>query len=215
MMEDKKPFYKRWWFFLIIAIIILGRVGIMLGSDDEKDNSNEESQDVITHENNADDVKKDESKEEKKREDRTINEKLEEDERDVDKARLEDGLLRLEKNVTSFWDETSILKQDVLKMFEILPEAFEDDEVDRVRVVFNIEMIDQKGNKEVEPAIYFEYSRAHFEELAYDDFLWMATSETWRILNESTSYEIHPGIYQNVKDDYKNNLSSGISKIEE
>lgn len=205
--NKKKPFYKRWWFILIVAVFIIGGIGSALSDDDDEVKEDEETEDVA--------AEQDEDEEGAEvSDDRTIDEVLS-DENDVDRTSFESGTLRLERDVTSFWDETSILKQDVLRMFELLPKAFEDDEVERVRVVLNTEMVDQKGNAEMESVIYYEYSREHFEELDYDNFLWMATSETWRILNESTSYEIHPGIYKNVKDDYKNNLRYGLSKIEE
>src|SRR5690625_248975 len=209
--QDKQPVYKKWWFW-VLAIIIVGSWIVNGNNDSAKNNEDEAKETVAEQENDKEKAKKEE---EERLANRTIDEILEEDENDVDKAELEDGVLRLERDVTTFWDETSILKQDVLRMFELLPKAFEDDEVERVRVVLNTEMVDQKGNAEMESVIYYEYSREHFEELDYDNFLWMATSETWRILNESTSYEIHPGIYKNVKDDYKNNLRYGLSKIEE
>lgn len=158
---------------------------------------------------------KEEAIEEERKKSRTIDEIMSEDEDSVDKAKLDDGTLTLEKDVITFWDETSILKTDVLTMFELMPKAFEDDDVDRASIVLNVEMTDNKGNKKMEPVIYYEYTREHFEELEYQNFLNTATSQTWRIFNESTSYEIHPGIYKNVKDDYKNNLNSGLSKIEE
>lgn len=208
--QDKQPVYKKWWFW-VLAVIIVGSWIVNGNNDSAKNNEDEAKETVAEQENDKEKAKK----EEERLANRTIDEILEEDENDVDKAELEDGVLRLERDVTTFWDETSILKQDVLRMFELLPKAFEDDEVERVRVVLNTEMVDQKGNAEMESVIYYEYSREHFEELDYDNFLWMATSETWRILNESTSYEIHPGIYKNVKDDYKNNLRYGLSKIEE
>ena len=206
-IKHKKPFYKQWWFILIVAVFIIGGIGSALSDDDDEVKEDEETEDVA--------AEQDEDEEGAEvSDDRTIDEVLS-DENDVDRSSFESGTLRLERDVTSFWDETSILKQDVLRMFELLPKAFEDDEVERVRVVLNTEMVDQKGNAEMESVIYYEYTREHFEELDYDNFLNMATSETWRMLNESTSYEIHPGIYKNVDDDYTNELRYGISKIEE
>lgn len=206
--KTKKPFYKKWWFILIAVLFIFAGIGGILDSAGVQ---TEKEKETIAKKEEKEKSKKEE---EQRLANRTIAEVLEEDEKDVDKAKLEDGVLRIERDVTTFWDETSILKQDVLRMFEILPKAFEDENVDRVRVVLNTEMVDQKGNAEVESVIYFEYSREHYEELNYDKFLYMATSETWRIFNESTSYEIHPGIYKNVKDEYKKNLKNGLSKIE-
>lgn len=208
-IKHKKPFYKQWWFIILALLLVFAGIGGILDSAGVQTDREKEA------EVKKEEKEKEEAVDEERKKSRTIDEIMSEDEDSVDKAMLDDGTLTLEKDVITFWDETSILKTDVLTMFELMPKAFEDDDVERVRIVLNIEMIDKKGNKEIEPAIYFEYSRDHFEELAYDDFLWMATSETWRILNESTSYEIHPGIYNNVKDDYKNNLNTGLSKIEE
>ena len=207
--KEGQPFYKKTWFIIVVLLLIFAGIGGILDSAGVQ---TEREKETIAKQEEVEEAKKEE---EERISNRTIDESLEEDENDVDKAEFENSLLRLERDVTSFWDETSILKQDVLRMFEILPKAFEDESVDRVRIVLNTEMVDQKGNAEIEPVVYYEYSRDHFEELDYDNFLWMATSETWRMLNESTSYEIHPGIYKNVEDDYKDNLNYGISKIEE
>jgi len=146
---------------------------------------------------------------------RPLDEKLVEDSSDVDEATLKDGKLTLTKEVTSFWDDTSILKHDVYKLFEVLGEGFNDKEVDQVDIVITTKMTDQKGNESIDPVVEYEYSREQFEELNYDNFLDLSYSQSWRILNESDAYSIHPGIYKNVKDDYRNNLNHSMTKIKD
>ena len=209
MNEEKRPFYKKWWFILIALLLFFAAIGGIL---DSLGVQTEKEKETIAKQEEKEKAKKEE---EERIANRTIDEILEEDEKDVDRAEFDDGVLTIEKDVTTFLDETSIFKIDVLKMFEILPKAFEDENVDRVNVVLNMKMTDNKGKSEMEPVIFYEYSREDFEELDYDNFLWMATSETWRIFNESTSYEIYGTIYKNVDEDYKNKLINGISKIEE
>lgn len=207
--KQKKPIYKRWWFILLVLLLVFAGIGGIL------DTAGVQTEREKEFEVKKEEKEKEKTIEEERKKNRTIDEVMMEDENGVDKAILEDGTLTLENDVTTFWDETSILKTDVLTMFELMPKVFEDDGVDRARIVLNVEITDNKGNSEIEPVIYFEYTREHFGELEYNNFLNMATSQTWRIFNESTSYEIHPGIYNNVKDDYKNNLNTGLSKIEE
>ena|SRR5690625_288807 len=154
-------------------------------------------------------------KKEKKKKNRPLDEKLVEDNSDVHKATLKEGKLTLTKEVTNFWDETSILKHDVYKLFEVLGEGFNDKEVDQVDIVLTTKMTDQKGNESIEPVVEYEYSREQFEELNYDNFLDLSYSQSWRILNESDAYWIHPGIYKNVKDDYRDNLNHSMTKIKD
>lgn len=217
--SNKKPFYKRWWFILIAVVFIMGAIGNIFESDEKKQEREQEKiaaeQENEKKEKEKEEKKKKEKEEKERKANRTIDEKLQEGNKDVDKASLEDGILVLEKEVTTFWDETSILKQDVLTMFELFPEAFEDESVNSVNVVLLTEMVDEKGNGEIETIIEFEYSKDTFDELNYEKFLYMATSETWRILNESDAYWIHPGIYKNVKDEYRNNLKHSMTKIKE
>lgn len=210
--KEQKPFYKRWWFILIAVVFIIGAIGNIFESDEKKE---EREAEQVAAEQEKEEKKKKEKEEKERKANRTIDEKLQEGNKDVDKASLEDGILVLEKEVTTFWDETSILKQDVLTMFELFPEAFEDESVNSVNVVLLTEMVDEKGNGEIETIIEFEYSKDTFDELNYEKFLYMATSETWRILNESDAYWIHPGIYKNVKDEYRNNLKHSMTKIKE
>lgn len=194
-------------------------VGVVNSSEsNKKEEAKNENKTVEVDKKQEDkkgDEKKEEDKKEEKNETKNIDEKMKEEYKDIEKTTFKDGNLQVEKDVTSFWDETSILKHDVLTMFETLPTAFEEQKVNSVTVILHTEMIDNKGNTQMEPIIEYEYSRSSFEELNYDKFLYMATSETWRILNESDAYSIHPGIYKNVKDDYKNNLHHSMTKIKE
>lgn len=143
---------------------------------------------------------------------RSIDEVLQEDDKNVDKAALENGVLTLEKESGTIWSENSLFFS-VYDLFESAKVAFGDDSIDEVNAIVNTLMVDTKGNESIEPAISFTYTRDSFEELNYDNFSNMAYSQQWRILNESDSYSIHPGIYKNLKDDYTSNLSYGTSKV--
>src|SRR5699024_2375520 len=114
-------------FIIIVVLLIFAGIGGIL---DNAGVQTEREKEAIANKEQEKKEGKQKEEEEKKEEERlanrTIDEVLEEDENDVDKAELEDGVLRLERDVTTFWDETSILKQDVLRMFEVLPKAFED-----------------------------------------------------------------------------------------
>lgn len=175
----------------------------------------EESKAAAKKEKEEDEKAEKEKKKKEKEKNRPLDEKIVEDNSDVDEAALEEGKLTLTKEITSYWDETSILKHDVYKLFEILGEGFNDKKIDQVDIVLTTKMTDQKGNESINPVVEYEYSREQFEELNYDNFLDLSYSQSWRILNESDAYWIHPGIYKNVKDDYRDNLNHSMTKIKD
>lgn len=130
----------------------------------------------------------------------------------VDAVEFEDGTLLVAKELTSIVSETSVLKHKIYDYFELVNEVFKSDEVNVVRVILATSMVDEKGNEEMEPVVEFAYTRDDFEELSYENFLEMSYSQTWRILNESSYYSIHPGFYKKVDEDYTENLKNGLSK---
>lgn len=199
--------------FIVAGVcFLLFIVGVVSSSESDKADSKADDDKVeVTAADNKDEEKRDN----KKDDNRNIAEKLEDDDRNVDKATLDDDTLNIESEVTSMWDETSILKTNVYNMFESLDTGFKDKDVNKVEVTLTTEMIDEKGNGEVKPVVEYEYSRESFEELNYDKFLEMSVSQTWRILNESDAYLIHPGIYKNVKDDFKKELKHNGMKIKD
>lgn len=207
ILNEKKPFYKHWWFIgaaALIVVVIFGSILDAVGYESE-----EEAQPKAEEATKPAEKKEEKPKEKPKP--KTTVEKLEASNK-VDKASLDNGILTIETEVKSFWDETSILKHDVYELFEEMAKGFEDKDVEKVLVVLSTAMVDNKGNEEVEEIIDYEYSRAAFEELNYDKFAEMAYSQSWRILNEADTYWIHPGIYTKVKDDYRKNLTNGPSK---
>lgn len=210
MGKQKKKFYKKWWFWVIVVVIV--SAALATGNDDDSaDNNKSKSNDKAVVETSAD-KEKSEKKDTTKKEPTPIDKKIIKNNNKIGEAKLENGVITLKTEVTTFWDETSLLKNNVYEHFESFGEAFKDKNVNAVKVVLSTKMIDNKGNEEVEEIITYEYSRAAFEELNYENFLDLSYSQSWRILNESDSYWIHPGIYKKVKKDYTKNLTYGISK---
>lgn len=228
MSENKKPFYKRWWFILIVVVFIIGMIGNAFGEEepeqakeqqtekqekksDEKENETKKDQKPSKKSDETAENKQEDDEKSKKDNNKTIAEQLKENDKNVDKAILENGVLILEHEAKSLWSENSLF-YSVYDLFETMNEAFKDKSVNGVKVVISTVMVDNKGNESVDPVISYEYSRESFEELNFKNFSNMAYSQQWRILNESDSYFIHPGIYKNLKDEYTNNLIYGNSK---
>lgn len=212
MSKPKKPFYKRAWFWIIILVIAVFAVNQDEEPVEETASANvEEANQNEKNEQKAEEEKTDKPEESKKEE--TVVDKIKKSS-NADNVTLENGVLTIEDEVTTFWNETSILKNNVYNMFSEFDKGFADESVNKINVVLSTVMIDQKGNESLDEIIKFEYSREDFEELNFKNFLNMASSQTWRILNESNSYWIHPGIFKNVDDEYKQNLTYGMVKSE-
>ena len=227
----KKPFYKRWWFILFVGLTIFGMLGNLLESDESKQErlneqaaqeqvkqDKKEQRDIKKKEREAkakkdvENAKKELDAEKERKANLTFDQKIVEDNKDVDAASFENGVLTLKHNTKSMFSETSLLEFQVYDLFEIAGKSFKNPEVNQTNVIITAEMIDNKGNKEIEEIVKFNYSRASFEELNFKNFLDLAYSQSWRIFNESDSYWIHPGIYKNVKPAYKENLANGLAK---
>src|SRR5690625_3286929 len=159
------------------------------------------------------DEQKEIAKKEKKKEKITIDEKIEKDSLNVDKASLKNNVLTLKKEPSSTWSENTLVKNNVFTMFEDVNKGFNDKNVNEIKVIIEAVMIDEKGNEEVVSAVEYEYDRSTFEELNYDNFIRLAVSESWRILNESDAYLIYPGIYKALKQEYKQGLKDNGMKI--
>ncbi|GGN64595.1 hypothetical protein [Oceanobacillus indicireducens] len=222
--KSKKPVYKRWWFWLGAFILF----GFIVGqtSDNEEQPDQAEAQEKQEEQENQKEQEKEEQKkveeeekekkkeEEKKKENeekerkanRTTAEALEEDSKNVDEASMDGGKLTLKHNPGTVWNESSFMAT-VYDMFEDAKTAFDDEEIDSVAIEIETTMTDEKGNESVDPVIKYNYSREAFEELNYENFTNMAYAEEWRILREADYYYIHPGIYKNLKDKYKDNLN--------
>lgn len=214
----KKPFYKKWWFILIAAIFILGGIGNLLESDeakqkreDEKIAVENERKEKEQKKKQEEQQKKEEAKEEERKKNRNIDDKIQEDNKNVDSASVTDGVLQLKSEGKTTFSENTLF-HSVYDLFEAMHDGFEDEGVDKVEVILTTTMVDSKGNESDDEVITYEYSRKSFEELNYDKFANMAFGQQWRILNESDAYWIHPGIYKNLKDEYTGNLTHGISK---
>lgn len=131
----------------------------------------------------------------------------------ADKATLEDGILTLVFNGDASLSDNTIVTTHAHSTFEALGEAFKNDSVDEVIVKIEANFIDDKGNENRNEALEYIYARDTFEELNFDKFLELTAGEEWRILNESDVYFIHPGIYENIKPEYKRNLENGSAKV--
>lgn len=218
--KAKKTFYKKWWVW-VIAIIIIGAAATS-GEEEDQQTANKKSEpassevsdDKTAAEKPAEekkkpkkeDTEKKEPAKKEKKENLTIDKKIEKNNDNVDKATLEDGkLILVGEGKTTFSENT--LFMSVYDLFEAMHEGFQDKNVNEVFIEITTKMVDSKGNESVEPVIKYNYSRESFEELNYDKFSDMAYSEEWRILTEADYYYIHPGIYKNLKDKYKDHVN--------
>src|SRR5690625_3553000 len=123
----------------------------------------------------------------------------------VEDAEMDNGELILTYEPGIGWSENSLFLT-VYDSFEVTNQAFKDDSVDSVLNLIKANMVDEKGNEEIEDVITYRYTRSDFEELNYGKFKDMAFGQQWRILNEAEGYFIHPGIRVNLKDKYTDNL---------
>src|SRR5699024_8659101 len=183
-----------------------------------KDKKKKEEQNKQSKKDN--DEQKEIDKKEKKKEKITIDEKIETDNRNVDKESLKNNeltsknnVLTMKKETSTTWSENTLVKNNVFTMFEDVNKGFNDKNVNEIKVIIEAVMIDEKGNEEVVSAVEYEYDRSTFEELNYDNFIRLAVSESWRILNESDAYLIYPGIYKALKQEYKQGLKDNGMKI--
>lgn len=217
--KSNKKWYQKWWVWLIIVLVVVA-IGQM---DDEDEAATDEEEQELNETNNNDDIENEtddetENKEDENNEDShdqaepasteeplTLEQKLEEN-NSVDRVTFEDGTLTLETEATSLWSENSLLFT-VYDLFEVTKEAFDDSSVDEVKVFISTKMVDEKGHESVDTVIEYHFTRESFEELNYDNFSNMAYGQPYRILNVSDYYSIHPGIYKNFKNEYKENLS--------
>ena len=123
----------------------------------------------------------------------------------VEDAEMDNGELILTYEPGIGWSENSLFLT-VYDSFEVTNQAFKDDSVDSVLNLIKANMVDEKGNEEIEDVITYRYTRSDFEELNYGKFKDMAFGQQWRILNEAEGYFIHPGIRVNLKEKYTDNL---------
>lgn len=219
---SKKPFYKKWWFYAIIVFILIGIIGSPSEEERKQIEKEEAAQQAVAKaekekketakKQKEEEKAKKEAEEKERKANRTIAEKLQEDNENIDKATMKDGILTIEREPGTLWDENSLF-HTVYDLFEVIPIAFEDDAVKEVQALVKTQMVDAKGNEEVEDVIEFIYTRETFRELNYDKFAEMAYGQQWRILNESDMYIIHPGIYKNLKEKITENLTNGMSKF--
>lgn len=210
----KKPFYKKWWFWAILVVVILGPIFSSMEEDEKEAKDEKEKVQQEDNKETKNDIKDTENEEDKSQDgeesepkaDLTIDKALVEDNDYISEAKLTDGKLTLiAEGKTTFSENT--LFHSVYDLFEAMHDGFQDESVSEVYIELMTTMIDSKGNESIEPVIKYNYDREAFEELNYENFTNMAYSEEWRILREANYYYIHPGIYKNLKDKYKENLS--------
>lgn len=152
-------------------------------------------------------------KKEKAKKKLPIDKKIVKENDHVDEAAIDDkGILTLSYNATAAWSENSIVTTYTYWMFEAMNEGFKDPSVNEVEASIKTTVTDNKGNSSIKEVASFLYARDTFEELNYEGFLNLASGQEWRIYNESDVYQLYPVIFNNIKDDYRNNLISGISK---
>ncbi len=146
---------------------------------------------------------------------RPIDEFIKEENDNVTDADLYDeGMLIVKLDADGSFSENTLVKNQAFDILNIMKDAFSNDEVQTVDTVVRVTMTDNKGNESLSDAVNIVYTRESFEELNYDNFVDLARAEEWRIYNESDEYLIHPGIYNALKDRFKDNLIYGGSKYQ-
>jgi len=213
--DRKKPFYKRSWFIVIIALVVIGGIASAL-EDEEEPESTETSAPADLDKEPDEDKKKEQVKGDgEKKKNKSIDQNLKEDNDDVIDADLYDeGMLIVKLDGDASFSENSLVTNRAYEILEIMKEAFADKEVQTVDAVVKVTLTDNKGNESKGDALNIVYSRESFEELNYDNFRELAKVEGWRVYNESDEYLIHPGIYNNLKDKIKENITNGSSKFQ-
>lgn len=209
----------------IVAICSLALIFGLMAMDDEETKTaddygeqakEEAAEEKATEEKKAEEEQEAKEKQEKKEKEeaekeenrlseRDIDEALEEDIEDVKSAELYEGELTLTYEPGTQWSENSFFNVARDSMEEVKL-GFEDDDVDEITVLIDAKMTDEKGKEDTKSVVTYRYTRDDFEELEYDNFMYMAVGEEWRILNESDSYFINPGIRSELKDEYTQNL---------
>lgn len=168
------------------------------------------AEDTVIVEEVEEEIENDDNEKQKDEEEpeanRTIDIALVEDNDYISEANLTDGKLTLIADGKTTFSENTLF-YSVYDLFEAMHDGFQDENVNEIYVELMVTMIDSKGNESIEPVIKYNYDRETFEELNYENFTNMAYSEEWRILREANYYYIHPGIYKNLKDKYKDNLN--------
>lgn len=224
LVHPKLAFVKRRrWVVVIYPIIMLfSFIGVGVTGDDpapasadvqpKKIETNDKAETKKDQKPKKDNVKKDD--EEKGKKEKKKKEPLEQlkEKKYIKSVELDDDhTLNVEIDASNALTVNFIFDKavDILEDMQI---AFKDDRVTGYYAMVYMDMVDNKGNEMEEEGFNMYYSREDFEELNYKKFSEMSYSEPWRIFNESTSYLIHPVLFNEIKDKYRNNLIKGSNK---
>lgn len=215
-LTKKEPFYKRPWFLILVALLIIGAIGNIFEDEDNTENikkpqtTNEKSSNE-----EVENIKKDENGEkvDKEKDDRPIDETILEDSEEIIEANFyEDGTLSIEIEGDGSLSVNTMVSNRAMSILEAMKIAFEDENVKKVRGNVTATMVDSKGNESIKDVVSITYNRETFEELNYKNFHKMAWVESWRVYNEADEYYIDINIYNDLKDQIKDNLIDGNYK---
>lgn len=131
---------------------------------------------------------------------------------DVVDASIKDGYLTLELDGDGSFGVNTMISNQAMKGLEAMKIAFEDENVVSATAKVTGTLTDTKGNGSKDDIVTINYTRESFDELNYDNFHRLSLGEEWRIYNESDTYLIHIGVYNNLKDKIKDNLAYGPYK---
>lgn len=210
---------KRYIGILIALLIILSGCVTYKDGEPVKDEAYEKRQEEKNakkeEKNNEEKANKDvEKKEVERKSDLPIDEAIKENNDNITDADLYDeGMLIIKIDADGSFSENTLVTNQAYNILEVMNEAFLDDEVQTVDAVVKVTMIDNKGNESLSDAVNIVYTRESFKKLNYKDFSNLARAEEWRIYNEADEYLINPGIYNNLKNNIKDNLIHGSSKF--
>lgn len=197
--------------FLVIVMFLL--LLSACGEVSETTGDTEEQKDVAkkTENEEVEEGKKEKPEKEKKEKKKEPLEQIK-DKKYVKSVELEDdNTVDVEIDATGALTVNFIYDKAV-DILEDMHTAFKDDKVTGYYAMVYMDMVDNKGNEMEEEGFNMYYSREDFEALNYEKFSNMSYSEPWRIFNESTSYLIHPVLFNEVKDEYRDNLIKGNNK---
>lgn len=111
------------------------------------------------------------------------------------------------------WDDTSFVKDAATRGISIMEKVFANKQVNEVTIIVPTKMYDNKGNESIENVIEITWNRQLSDEINYANFNDLVWSDPIRFYNVANSYYIHPGVFQNIKDEYLTRFENGFNKL--
>lgn len=127
----------------------------------------------------------------------------------VENVTFSNGLLKIDlKDNLGGWDQDHIVRSFPNTNFDMLWTGIFTTGVERVEVVGYTEFTDAKGNTKRERAITMTWNKDTVKDTTYENFKSIATLKPENIYNFSEAYNIHLGLYKDIKDETKNKIKA-------